>query len=119
MRAVLLQLENLRLGEIIDTKSLAKKLPDFADDDVTYACIQLKDAGYIDAIMKRYNHYQVAGVVKGITYSGHQFLNTVRDNSQWTEVKNAAQKAGASTVKAIASIGKELATAAVSSALLH
>lgn len=85
MRAVLLQLENLRLGEITDTKSLAKKLPDFSDDDVTYACMQLKDAGYIDAIIKRYTNYQIAGVVKGITYSGHQFLNTVRDNSQWAQ----------------------------------
>lgn len=119
MRAVLLQVENLRLGEVIDTKALAKKLPDFTDDDVTYACIQLQDAGYIDAIVKQYTHYQTAGVIKGVTYSGHQFLDTVRDNSQWAKVKSAAQEAGASTVKAIADIGKELATAAVSSALLH
>lgn len=118
MRAVLLQLENLRLGEITDTKSLAKKLPDFSDDDVTYACMQLKDAGYIDAIIKRYTHYQIAGIVKGITYSGHQFLNTVRDNSQWAKVKNIAQQAGAATIREIADIGKEVAKTAVSTVLL-
>ena len=118
IRAVLLQLENLRLGEITDTKSLAKKLPDFSDDDVTYACMQLKDAGYIDAIIKRYTNYQIAGVVKGITYSGHQFLNTVRDNSQWAKVKNIAQQAGAATIREIADIGKEVAKTAVSKVLL-
>lgn len=118
MRAVLLQVENLRLGETIDTKVLAKKLPDFTDDDVTYACVQLKDIGYIDAEIKRYTHHQIAGIVRGLTYSGHEFLDTVRDNSQWAKVKNAAQQAGAATVREITDIVKGVTETAVSAVFL-
>lgn len=43
-----------------------------------------------------------------LTYSGHEFLDTVRDPEVWRETKEAAKKIGASSVQLLWELGKGL-----------
>ena len=55
-----------------------------------YHSTMLIDEEYIDGL------YNDSGyVIKGLTWKGHEFVDTVRDNSVWAAIKKRAQVAGA------------------------
>jgi hypothetical protein len=48
-------------------------------------------------------------LVKGLTWEGHDFLDSVRDPEVWTKTKEGASKAGSWTVGLLAEMGKAYA----------
>lgn len=119
MRAVLLQIENLSIEHDTNTIELNTKLPDFTKNDVVYSCIMLKDAGYIEANVTYAARGVPTVIVRRMTFQGHEFLDTIRDNDIWAKTKTVAQKAGATAVSAFAEIAKALIKDAVTATLSH
>lgn len=71
--------------------------------------------GYIDGIeeymgMEDYH-------VKDLTWDGHQFLKSVRDEKIWKETKSIATKAGGLTLDVIKSVATELISIAAKAAI--
>jgi Hypothetical protein (DUF2513) len=74
-------------------------------DEVAYALKLIRDAGFLKAA-----HTQPANGVAlfGLSWSGHDFLDTVRDPEIWAKTKEGAAKAGGFTVDLLAELAKGL-----------
>lgn len=51
--------------------------------------------------------------IENITWSGHQFLNTIRPKSIWEATKNVATKLGTLSVSALSMISSEITKAII------
>lgn len=111
VRYVLLSLEAQGIGMFHCGVELSQMLPElvndqYSEDDITYTFLQLLDGEYINA---RYDKYAsgFSLMVFDITWSGHELLDSIRDDEVWNQTKKAT-----STLKSV-SIGvlKNVATA--------
>ncbi len=64
----------------------------FTEDQIGYHCMMLRDAGMMNAsdlggLVRPY-----AIIPRHLTWEGHEFLNSIRSDSVWTEVKETARK---------------------------
>lgn len=60
---------------------------DYREEDVFYCVHNLHQAGYVDACIVRSGIYVHECAVTDITYEGHMFLRTIRDETIWTMLK--------------------------------
>ncbi len=49
-----------------------------------------------------------AVLVDGLTWNGHEFLNTIRDEEVWSKTKDQAKKAGTGAIEFVWSIAKDV-----------
>ena len=78
--------KGVKLNEVI------AELPQYSSQDVFYTAQKLEEAKLITI-------YRESGLrlapndfsIVDITYEGHQYLNSVRDNSVWSKVKSSAK----------------------------
>lgn len=119
VRAVLLAVEACPYGKTIRLPALHEKLPEYSDESLNYTCLKLEEGGYLDAsfLSAMRQPLPVLFEIKCMTYAGHEFLDTVRDDTNWGKVKDIAKKSGVFSLKAIVDIGKDVAAAAIASAL--
>ena len=47
-------------------------------------------------------------VIRELTFSGHEFLNTVRDEKVWAAVKSGSKSVGSARLETLMAIGKGL-----------
>lgn len=92
VRDLLLYLEeNLNFNNMVTINTL--KLSNYSSDDLIYTSQKLIEADFIECtISKVINSRYPIIKVKSITYNGHQFLDSIRDNSIWKDAKNKASK---------------------------
>ena len=120
VRSTMLAIENFSFGEECRMNQLMEKpeLEGFLENDVEYTCLKLLEAGYIDAdTIQVLRSPERIVCVSDLTFQGHEFLNTIRSDSNWGKVKNTAKQAGISSIKGIYDIGKQVAAAAITAAL--
>ncbi|MEE4561606.1 DUF2513 domain-containing protein [Paenibacillus polymyxa] len=94
VRNVLLTIESNEYGTRL-TQSNFKEAPLLTDCDLTdfvYTVERLYEAGFIDAEIAHMAFNSVSVRVKSITWSGHQFLDNIRDNKVWSETKKISSK---------------------------
>jgi len=119
VRDVLLCVESCGFGERLNLSGLHERLPDYAEEDLWYTCLKLQDGGLLDVLALNMMNAPMP-VIKEIgcmTYQGHEFLNTIREKSNWEKTKDVAKKTGVGSLKFLGEIAQEVAKAAVSSAL--
>ena len=120
VRATMLAIESFSFGERCKMCQLIEKpeLSGYSEEEVQYTCLKLLEAGYIEATTMRAlrSPIQIASV-SDLTYSGHEFLNTVRSDKNWKKVKETSKAAGIFSLKGLAEIGKQVAAAAITAAL--
>lgn len=124
IRSVMLALEKLLTIESDDRgnllmiptqlNSLCRDLPNYTKEDIFYTLHNLEQAGYIDLNAQ----YADGGIlifceVDDITFAGHEFLNEIRDDKQWTAVKSALAKVKSYSLSAISSIAEGMTKAAI------
>lgn len=72
-------------------------------EEVCYATLCLKEAGYIKATctidLKAYT-------VQRLTWSGHEFLDNIRDNETWKVTKDISSKLSSVSLTLMASLAK-------------
>lgn len=92
IRDLLLYLEaNLSYENNIPIEGL--HLNNYSPNDLTYTADKLNEANYIKAIKSSCTYKDIPiFIVTDITYSGHQFLDTIRDQSIWESTKAKASK---------------------------
>jgi hypothetical protein len=74
-------------------------------DEIAYAMRMIEDAGFLDLTPTQ----PAVGVFfRGLTWGGHDFLDSIRDPKIWQETKEAASKAGGFTVDLFADLAKGL-----------
>lgn len=71
-----------------------------------YAADKLLEGGFVKAEIVPGSDEDEAIHVTGLTYSGHVFLDTIRDPKAWTLAKKVARKAGSMSVQSLFSVAQ-------------
>ena len=119
VRDILLEVEDSKFGELLTLYSLEEKLPDYTFEELWYTCLKLEEGGYLDLMTFAQigSHYPSIKQINGMTFFGHEFLNTIRPESTWDQTKEVAKKIGTSSLESIGEIAKGLMAATITSAL--
>jgi len=74
-------------------------------DEIAYNLRLLTDAGFLN--LTKNQGADTIGIL-GLTWQGHEFLDTVRDPEIWHKTKEGAKKAGGFTVGLLSDLAKGL-----------
>lgn len=113
VRSILLAIEEkhqygkvLRLEEILQSD----RLSEFNEDEIKYVLIKLADAKYIEGTPQYGSNELIYFDCNGLTWSGHQFLDTIRDPEVWKKTKRIASKLTSVSITMLSSIGSQVLT---------
>ena len=107
VRSVLLTVEKSKtIDEELNLNPLAvetifEQLPKYEDSEILYTIEKLKEAGYINAVLHFAAEHFINGAVSSITYSGHEYLDNIREPEVWRKVKTMLKNAGDITLPLI------------------
>lgn len=101
----------------ISDKSVYEALPEWGREDVFYALFCLEQAGYIDSSIQHANNVIGEREINYMTFSGHEFLESIRDDMRWSVVKKGLSAVRNYSLSAISSIAEGVTSAAISSYL--
>lgn len=95
-------------------QDLYNALPQYNNDDIYYCIYNLFQIRYIEGKFS----LLPSGAVKiceinNISFSGHQFLNTIRPISIWEATKTGASKIGIMSIHALSTIAMKVAEAVI------
>ncbi|MOA45882.1 hypothetical protein D3C78_1683280 [compost metagenome] len=79
-----------------------------------YCVSKLREAGYIETVGQDLTS-KVGRVIKvrGLTYTGHLFLDNIRESARWRKVKEKANSAGIVALNVMASLAESYAKKAL------
>jgi hypothetical protein len=89
------------------------KLKSYSKDDLMYTADKLTEAQYINTIANWNMSSSHIIAVESITYQGHQYIDSIRDDNIWKEAKSKFSKLASVSLPVI----QELATSIAKSKL--
>lgn len=115
--------------QIDSTRGKFKKIPlgkiqehfeeKYSKDDIWYSVYNLKEIRYIDGTFQdSSSSVMYICNISNITWSGHEFLNSVRPKTVWDATKNGAKKLGLMSISALNMIASEITKAIVTNPTL-
>jgi hypothetical protein len=109
IRILLLKLEAmpLRSGDIVHltAKDEAVAVSGKSADEIDYHLCQIENSGYIDTGGVN----PMVGIgFRCLTWAGHNFVDSVRDDAIWHEAKEGARKAGGISLELLGALAKGL-----------
>ena len=110
MRDILLTMESYSYGEVSDIDTLHDALPNYTEEEISYACLKMDEAGFIDILSADMTGSFIPTVVQvtDITYEGHQFLENIRQQNIWNKTKETAKKLGSFSISALQAISQQI-----------
>ena len=104
VRACMLYLEkNLGLKSRINLVGV--RLKGYSDDDVLYSFIKLSEAGFINGKPQASgNNPAYVFITTSITYEGHKFIDSVRDDKVWSATKKISSKVASISIEMLITI---------------
>ena len=87
IRDLLLYLEeNLKLNDYLSISNISLK--NYSSEELLYTADKLYEADYLKCSRKVYDNTDLMIFVSSITYSGHQFLDNIRDDKVFAKTKS-------------------------------
>ena len=87
IRDLLLYLEeNLKLNDYLSISNISLK--NYSSEELLYTADKLYEAGYLKCSRKVYDNTVLMIFVSSITYTGHQFLDNIRDDKVFAKTKS-------------------------------
>ena len=118
IRSILLTLESYPYNYECEINQLYSDVSEFSKEDIQYCAYKLHEIGYIDAHVSDFDGpSQHVFRIYDITFSGHEFLNSIRAPELWKKTKSVASKIGATSISAITQISSGVITALIKSTL--
>lgn len=98
---------------------LVSALPSYSEDEISYTCLKLEEANYINIETIRSINMPGPMIrrINDITFYGHEFLNNIRSDSVWNNVKAVGSKIGATSISALTQIATGTITALIKNQL--
>lgn len=90
--------------------SMVNELQDFSRAEVAYASKMAIEADLIEAQIIDCDTCIIDIRYYGLTYEGHQFLDTVRENKIWKKTKDIISSAGGASLSIMKSVATECLT---------
>ena len=101
VRTLLLEIEdNKKLGEPLTEYNFKDNIvfSKYDFETVMYSLLKLKEAEYLNVQFSWSEGTIVAWIINDITWSGHEFLDNIRDTETWQKVKSVASKTSSMSV---------------------
>ena len=118
-RDILIELEKLPYQQSCTPDALCNVLPNYDESEIAYTCFKLSEANYID--ITTINSITTSGPqirsINDITFYGHEFLNNIRSDTVWDNVKAVGTKIGASSISAFTQIATGVVSALIKNQL--
>ncbi|HCW79596.1 MAG TPA: hypothetical protein DG942_00650 [Ruminococcaceae bacterium] len=87
----------------------------YDEKEIIYVLLRLEEAGLINSSHKLYSGGSVVHFwVSSLTFSGHQYLEKIRDDGHWKQIKTIGSKIGDFSLSAIEKIAEGVTSAAIS-----
>lgn len=107
--------ENLEFGEMIDMSIIT--ISDFSEEDTIYSAVKLHEAGYLSGDVVQTLGGEYRAMIRGITWEGHKFLDTIRDNQVWSHTKTVLSKVSSASISFTSSVASQVLTNLISQSL--
>lgn len=78
--------ENLKLNDYLSVSSISLK--NYSPEELIYTADKLYEARYLNCSRTVYDNIDLMIFVSSITYTGHQFLDNIRDEKVFTKTKS-------------------------------
>ena len=121
VRALLLCLENelqfddeLRCPDLKFDK-VCEIISNYSPQDIAYSSLMLSEADYINVLIVSGNNKFNWAIYTGITFEGHQYLDSIRSDKVWNKIKKKLSTEGVSLTLQIV---KNVATSIITNSLL-
>lgn len=118
IRDILIAIESIDYDDEWVIDDLMKRLPNYSESELQYHCLQLIEAGFLDASTVQFarSPLQVCRI-KDLTYYGHQFLADIRSDTNWNKTKEIAKYVGSESLHTIKDIAVGIITSAIQNKL--
>ena len=123
IRAVMIEIEKSQKyylderGEVtkdyLSLESINEALPDYSKEDIYYSLFNLEQAGYVNLSTQWASNVVYACAVNYMTFSGHEFLNGIRDSKKWSTIKKGLSVVGDYSLAVISAVSEGVANAAI------
>ena len=79
----------------------------FGETEIAYNCLLANEAGFFESIkVQSAGEYFVQAYPRKLTYQGHQYLETIRDDKIWAKAKEGATKIGSFSLETLGTVAK-------------
>ena len=85
-------------------------LSGFSAETVKYTTLKLAEAHFVDASVTPLLNGDYYVTVKAITWDGHAYLDTVRDNAVWKKTKSILSGVSSASVEIISNVASNVIT---------
>jgi len=119
IRDIMLHIEDRPVNTSTTQTALINALPQYSEDDVYYRVIKLDEAGLLDVLTVPVMGSHGPGIksIHELTFHGHEFLENIRTDDNWSKIKNVAGKAGSFSLQIISSIASDIIKSKLSNLL--
>lgn len=108
VKDVMEELESLPIGSHA-LSDFPQSIQKYGPEDVLYTIVKLAEANYINSTHSRtLDGRPHIGSIYDLTFSGHEFLNSIRTPGVWERIKAAAGEGGTACLKAIGDVALEM-----------
>lgn len=111
IRQILLATEKNNYVEASLTPSTYRNsfnLSEYNEGEIAYCIARLGEGNFLNVTTHKDSYDRTHYVVNSLTYSGHEFLDTIRDDNIWKETKEVASKVSGVSIPLILDIAKSL-----------
>lgn len=100
--------ENIGLNESLSINNV--KIKKYSLEDLIYTSKKLHEAGYINAEIEEYLDDDHSVYIYSLTWSGHKFLDNIRDNNVWKTTKVIISKFSSVSLGIIENVSAQVIT---------
>ena len=104
-----------KVGTTLQT--ISENLPQHPKEVIFYTLSRLEEAGFLNMT----SHWSSGGLysrqVNYITYNGHQFIESIRDNNRWKKINGVLSAVRDYSLSAISAAAEGITSAAISAKL--
>lgn len=110
VRDILLTIENYPVPMNLDFYEFSSLLPQYSKDEILYCCKRLHEANYLNlnyiTVIK--NSKPELDTIGDLTFFGHEFLENIKDDTNWKLVKSKAIQVGSFALPILQQIASSL-----------
>lgn len=119
IRDILITVETMDYGAVCTLPMLCEKLCNYSEEELNYHCLQLIDAGFLNAKAINTMGSTVPQVwrIFDLTFPSHQFLSDIRSETTWSKTKDIAKSVGSESLHALKDIAVGVVTSTIQSKL--
>jgi len=113
VRSLLLRLEDdLSYGKNAAVSSI--EIDGFTNEEILYSSEKLIEAGYINGEAKIYTDSVIPYItISSITFTGHQFLDNIRDDNVWKNTKNVLSSFSSVSLGLVSNVATQVITSII------